>query len=330
MLNPLDVFPFSKKQAKLLKLNKQNLLSAKLHWVEGKSLFTNKPILIPAQLVFAPYIYLRSEPLIMWPISTGAAAGQTYEDALYKGICEVIERDSFMIAYLNKLPCIKIDVYNQNRKLKQMFHYLARYKIELHVIDITTDLKITSIAVILVDKAGQGPAVVVGLKAGFNVNDTIMGAIEEALMLRGWLRDKFIYLDPDYKRRKIIQSIDDRAHYWFTTKTIKHLNFWLKSNKLKTIRSNILQSSENYLYKALQLLKQKNIDVICFNLTDKKIKKYGYKIVKVIIPASQSLYLDERYAYLGKSRLYEAPVGMKAFKKPKQENQLNKIPHPFL
>ncbi|MEK7494978.1 MAG: YcaO-like family protein [Patescibacteria group bacterium] len=331
ILNPLDVFSFSKKQMKGLKLNKKNLLSTKLHWVKGSSLLTNKHILIPAQLVFTPYVYQNSEPLIMWPLSTGAAAGQTLEDALLNGICEVVERDAFMIAYLNKLPCAKIDLNHlKNKKLQQILDNLSRYNIEVHIIDITTDLKILAVAAILIDRTGQGPAVTVGLKAGLDVYDVIVGAIEEAIMLRTWIRDKFIYQDPEYKRKKVIQTIYDRAHYWFGVESIDHLDFWLKSKKLKIIEPKTLSSSQECLDKILKLLKQKNINVIYFNLTDKTIEKYKYKIVKVIIPALQPLYLDDFYPYFGKLRLYETPVNMKIFNRPKKENQLNKIPHPFL
>ncbi len=331
VLNPLDVFPFSEKQIKVLKLDKQNLLFTKLHWVKGINLLNNEPVLIPGQLIFVPYIYQETEPLIISPISTGAAAGQTYEDALYRGICEVVERDSFMITYLNKLPCSKINLHAiKNGNLKQILDQLIRYKIEVYLIDITTDLKIASVAAVLVDRTELGPAISVGLKAGFDIVDTIIGSIEEAVMLRSWLRDKFVYLDPKYQREKIIRNIDDRAHYWFTVKMINRLNFWLESNKLKTIKSEFLHSSKDHLNKALKLLNHKNIDVIYFDLTDKKIEKYGYKIVKVIIPDLQPLYLDEKYACFRKLRLYQAPVNMKIFKRPKKENQLNKIPHPFL
>lgn len=330
ILNPADLIPFSNNQLRLHKINKQKLQSSKLHWVEGKSIMNNKSILIPAQLVFAPYIYQEDEPLIIWPISTGAASGKSLKTAIYKGICEIVERDAYMISYLNKLSLPQINTNKiKNIRIQGMLESLKRYKIEPNLIDITTDIKIPSIAAILVDTTEQGPAISVGLKTGFDTVDTIIGAVEEALMVRSWIRDKFIYLEPKYKRNKIIKTVEDRAHLWFNKNVLKNLDFWLK-NKQNKINLKISKNTENNFSKTIKIFKEKNIDVIYVNLTTKEVEGYGFKIVKVIIPQLQPLYLDEQYKYFGKDRLFQAPIDMGFLQKPKSENELNKIPHPFL
>ena len=170
----------------------------------------------------------------MWPISTGAASGKSLESAIYKGICEIVERDAYMIGYLNELPLPQIDFKKiKNIKLQKMVSSLERYQIDLYLINITTDLKIPSIAAILVDRSGQGPVISLGLKTGFDNIDTIIGAVEEALMIRSWVRDKFVYLEPKYKRNKIIKTVEDRAHLWFNKNALKYLDFWLKTKKNK-------------------------------------------------------------------------------------------------
>ncbi|MBI2051620.1 YcaO-like family protein [Candidatus Roizmanbacteria bacterium] len=331
ILNPVDFIPFSPNQIVSHNISVNELESSKIHWVLGRSLITNNDILIPAQLVFVPYIYQEIEPLIMWPISTGAAAGKSLEDALYRGICEVIERDSFMIHYLNNIHTPQIDISSiTNKKTKEILESLHRYRIDLFLVNLTTDIKIPSIGAILIDKTGLGPAVCVGLKAGFDVHDVVIGAIEEALMVRTWIRDEFIYLKPYFKRQKIIETIIDRAHLWFPLKAINYLDFWLCNTNTTSIKKMPTIKKGSFLQRAVSLLKEKNIDIFYVNLTDKTLKKSGLTIVKVIIPELQPLYLNETYKYFGNKRLYQTPVRMGLIQKPQKESELNKIPHPFL
>lgn len=331
VLDPTYLIPFSRNQIRVHNINVSKLKSEKIHWVLGKSLTTNHDVLIPAQIVFVPYFYQKSEPLIMWPISTGAASGKSLNDALYRGICEIVERDSFMIHYLNKIHTPKIDIDTiKSDEIKKILEILKRYKIELFLINLTTDVGIPSIGAVLLDKTGLGPAVCVGLKAGLDINNVIIGAIEEAVMLRSWIRDQFIYLKPDFKREKIIQSISERAHFWFPMKAINYLNFWLNNKNKISIKKITTKINGPLLQKVMSVLKEKNIEIYYVDLTDRLLKKSGFIIVKVIIPDLQPLYLSEKYKYFGKKRLYQAPVNMGLLQKPKKEIELNRIPHPFL
>lgn len=322
-LDPKDLILFSNKKNYVINLDRK-----KIRWVEGQSLISNKKILVPAQLIYVPYLYHNSEPILRFPISTGAAAGMTLTDALYRGICEVVERDAFMIAYLNKLPFSQVDVLRIKDKLiSNITDSFKRYKLELVILDLTTDLQIPVFAAIILDKTGIGPAVAVGLKAGFNIKDAIIGAIEESLMVRYWTKD---YVNSNSIENKTIRTIEDRAHFWSRLSSIRYLDFWLNNKTFKKINLKDFKYLDNNLENIVKLLSQKNIETIYIDITDKTVKKYGFMVVKVIIPQLQPLYLDERYPYLGGKRLYNVPVKIGFLQKPKIESQLNRIPHPFL
>lgn len=324
-LNPKDILQTLDKR-----IHQANIPSAKLHWIEGISLISNKKVLVPAQLSYAPYVHDRLEPALQMSTSTGAASGTSLDDAIYRGICEVVERDSFMIHYLNKISSPRIDLSSiKDKAISNIVVTLKRYKLDLTILDLTTDLQIPVFTAVLLDRTGLGPAVSVGLKAGFDLKHNIIGAIEESLMTRSWIRDEFIYLDPKHKRKKVISTIEDRAHFWLSTSTIKYLDFWIHNN-VKKIRVKNLAYSGNKLKKAVRLLKERKIEAICVDIADKKIKKYGFVVVKIIIPQLQPLYLDEGHRYLEGKRLYSTPVNMGFLTKSRTKDQLNKIPHPFL
>lgn len=313
------------------RIRPQNALLTKLHWVEGKSLLSNKNILVPAQLIYVPYVYEHNEVLLQRSISTGAAAGSSIEEALYRGICEIVERDAFMISYLNMIPSPQIDLSSmRDKEFNSIIKTFKRYKLDLVVLDLTTDLEIPVFAAITLDRTGLGPAVSVGLKAGFNLRETIIGAIEESLMVRFGTRDEFAFKSQNYKEKNIISDIEDRANFWFPPSSIGYLNFWLKSKKFKKINIKYFDRKKNILTRIINMLKEKKMEPLYVDITDKNTRKYGFTVLKVIIPQLHPLYLDERYPYLGGNRLFDTPVKMGVLKKARLRNHLNKIPHPFL
>lgn len=332
-LDPLKITSFSKKQLQKSPFRRFRYdKTSRFKWIKGFSLMRKKEILLPAQLVYFNYRRMIEEPIISLPLSTGAAAGLSLNDALYRGICEITERDAFLISYLNKLPSPQINLSSlKDQRINEILDIFQRYKLELIVIDLTMDLQIPVFTALTLDRTGQGPAISIGLKAGFNIRESIIGAIEESLMGRSWIRDKFIYTEPNHKGDKTIRTIEDRAHFWFPLEALDCLDFWIKSSNKRVNMKFLRRHAEGVqLEKIIALLKNKQVDIIYVDITDSEMKEYGISVVKVLIPELQPLYLDERYPYWGGRRLYEVPVSMGFLKTPTKETELNKIPHPFL
>lgn len=329
-LNPVNLSPFSKKQLKQRSFKQFRIgFSSKFSWSEAFSITENKKILIPSQLISFNYDRIKGELLILPPISTGTASGLILKEALYRAICEIVERDAFMIAYLNKLPAKQVDLKSlKDKHINKILEILERYRLELVILDLTTDISIPVFGSIIIDKSGLGPAVSVGLKSGLEIKDCIIGSIEESLMTRSWIRDKFVYLSPKYKNNKIIRTIEQRAYFWFSTKMIKKLNFWLKAQRSrKMMPKNVAKEP---LKEILNILKTNNMNVIYMDITPKALKRAGIVVVRVIIPEMQALYLDESLKFINNKRLYDVPIKLGFINKRNNENSLNKVPHPFL
>lgn len=332
-LNPLSVVNFSTNQLKNENLKAFCLCDeAKLSWIKGHSLTANKSIFIPAQLVYVPY-HNHAEPIIRLPITTGAAAGSSIEDAVKRGICEIVERDSFMIFYLNKLMPLRLDLSETSDKsLTKFQESFERYNLDLYVFDISTDLPFVSIMAIIIDNTGIGPAVSVGLKCSLFAKDAIIGAIEEAQQIRSGIRDNM------YNQVKpiVFDSVLDlkqRGLYWSKLDSIKDVDFFLNSRKIIPVdkfikrKSNIININFDDLVKSL---KAKNLEVMFVDVTRPEIRKQGFFVVKVIIPGLQPLYLYEDFKYLGGERLYQVPKILGYRNTPRNESELNNKPHPFL
>ena len=81
-----------------------------LHWVEGHSLHDDRPVLVPASLVsLLPLDAFCSQT------SNGLAAGRTWHEAALRALCEVIERDAFLFAWLTMRPAPLLDLIGCGR-----------------------------------------------------------------------------------------------------------------------------------------------------------------------------------------------------------------------
>ena len=329
--NPQEVASFSNRQRKenpSLKLDKNSVF----RWTEGKSLLNGEKVLIPSQLIYLSYPRLKEEPIIYPSISTGAAGGGRLSAAIIRGIYEIVERDSYMIHYLNKIPSPRVDLKNiNNSKIQKLLKIAKRYKLEIVSVDITTDLQIPAYASIVIDRTEIGKAISVGLKANLDKIQAIIGSINEAFHTRPWMRREYEKREGKIGRIKLdeISSFIDRGLLWYPKAAIKKLDFWLRNPKtLKVGGSQSELTSGEQLRYLIYLLKKHTCDAYFVDIAVPPLKKFGYFVAKVIMPQLHPVYLNEKYCCLGGKRLYEIPkkLGFEV----KEESELNQYPHPFL
>ncbi|MDO8523020.1 MAG: YcaO-like family protein [bacterium] len=322
-INPNSFVSFSDSQ---LKEEKFELCrfgeDSRFGWVKGESLINGKNILVPAQLVYLSYTRNhREEPMIRRAISTGGAAHRSMEEALYRGVCEVIERDSWMIFWLNKLSPPVIDLENapigKIRKLSKLF---KRYNLELYVLDFKTDIGIPTFCTLIIDRTGIGPAVVVANKTDLDSERALLGSVAEAL--KSWWGRK--------RRMRQATGLQERGFLWSTPDMIPRADFLTKGPKVEFQISASPKESKKKLGVALEYFKKNNMEVAAVDITIPEAKWHGFYSTMVLIPGLQPMYLNEDFPYLGGNRLYQVPVKLGYFQKPKLEAELNQITHPHV
>lgn len=333
-LDPQTVVCFSEKQRrnpsfKLFNSDENTVFA----WKKGVDLISGKSIFIPAQLIYLSYKLIAQERIIYPPISTGAAGGSSIASALVRAIYEIIERDAFLIYYLNKLPGkrIALDLLN-NEKIKSFVETIENYNLKVYTIDIASDLKIPTFLSIVIDGTGIGPAVCVGLKTHLDPITAILGSIQEALHPRRWIRGR-TEENPELLeevRGNNINNIEDRALLWYPKRNINKLSFWLNQEAKKVQIEEKKLSFKEQLKAIVEILKKNNMDTYFVDVTAPSVKKIGYHVVKTIIPQLHPFYLIEKYPFFGGKRLYEVPYKLGFIKRKTKEEELNKFPHPFI
>lgn len=328
-VNPLEMPRFSQRQLNNDVYQGMKIDSnSQIKWTVFRNLSGVK-YLFPCQLTYLGYAPSKNESSLYPSISTGVAGGNTIETAITNGIYESLERDSFMIHYLNQIPGKILNLKSSlNKEIAYLRKKAIQYKLELTCIDFSTDIPVPTIAAIVIDRSRQGRAVSIGLKTDINIEKATIGAITEAFHTRTWVRRAYGTGKRINSKEKLVgnSSLINRGLLWYDIDKIKYLDFWLKSKSIvnypKEITTNI------NLKNLAKLINKQGYHIYWKDLTLKEFEKTDFHIVKVVIPELQQLYLNEKFPLLGGKRLKSVPahLGFEA----KRESQLNHFPHPFL
>ncbi len=332
-LDPMIFARFSETQLKSGLFQKYNITGQSiLNWTRCLSLKDGSEAMAPCQFIHLSYKSSPDEQALYPSISTGVAGGSCLSAALVRGIYEVVERDAFMIYYLNQIQAPKIELNTlKNDKVNKILSIAKRYKLKIISVDLTTDLDIPVVCSIILDYSGIGKAVSVGLKCDLDPIEAIVGSISEAFHSRGWLRSTY-EKNPRKVQPEELQedsSLINRGLLWYPLEAMNNLDFWIHSkNKSVLRRRNIEKTFPARLKRLLHVFTVLGYDIYWKDLTIPEFRELGYHVVKAIIPQLQPLYLNEKYCLLGGKRLYDVPKRL-GFKQ-KIEAELNTYPHPFL
>lgn len=290
-VDPKLFIHYSNIQMKSHKQLYERLENTEFLWSPAINYVNKKRIFVPAQLLYLSKMFRNEARIIPEQISTGAAFSNNTKGAFESGFLEVVERDAFMISYLNKRKLTR--VANFPDSINSIINYLKRYYIDIFVFDVTTDLNIPSFMTIAVDRRGFGPAVCVGMKSGFDLEKVISGSILEAVQARRQARftkemegEKF-----KFPKEHKIESKLDRYFYWYPTKMIKYLDFWLKNSQV--INFSKIPSYTYSVNEGVSELRNRGYHIFYADMSLNEIKKLGFVVGKVIIPELQPLYLSE-------------------------------------
>jgi len=311
--------------------NKNNIRGRKIGWVEGRDLYFNNKIYIPAQLVYLNYRILDE---IKFPnvISTGAAGHFYHEIALLNGIYEIIERDAFMTVWLNKISPPVIDLQKiSDLTILSLIKTFHRYNLQPYIINLTNDLSIPVFLTILIDKTGIGPSITLGLKSSLNIKEAIIHSIEEAFQIRPWIRREIMKkksLLSKINREKIINNEINRAVLWYPISMINKVEFLFNQKKTVIKIKPFSLNKKQELAKVKELMKNKKFHIYYVNVTPSNFRKINYLVYKVIIPGLQPLYLNESCKIIVMDRLKSVASYFGYYKNNKII--INPLPHPFL
>lgn len=293
---------------------------------------TGEKVLAPAQLIFWNYVPIEGESFLGEGNTNGAGGMFTKEGALLSGLYELIQRDAFLIFWLNKLAPPRIDPDTvPNEQFQDLLAQSRRYGFNVHVLDTTLDTGIPSSAVVLEDPTGKSSRFCVGGGCELDAGKAIAKSLEEAWGVHYWTG-----MLPPYSLAKDYQPFakgigqDERLALWANPEMADAFAFFLAGNERpfsELLRMPEFSSNKEELRWAVERVERlgKGYEVYYYLASHQLLSHYSYYSAQVVVLPFIPLYLFERNAPLGAQRLREIPgkFGYRAAR------ELNPFPHPF-
>lgn len=323
---------FSRRQLKQ-DIFKQNRFSENTHmdWVQARELENNNHVLVPAHLAYMFYNHAHPhEPMIWQASSNGAAAGTTHEMATYNAICELIERDAFMITWLNKISPPRLDIATVPiPRVRDAAKQIAACGLEFYILDITTDIQVPVFLGVTVDTKNHTEFHISGV-AGFDIDTALVKLTYEVIKFLHHT-DRQSNNNDLLRKPEQIHTIIDRSRYWKNPETVKKGLFLIQgpTTSYDDLPKNPPQKLSTYIENIRQIFKEKQYPCYLVNVTSDIARDAGVVVVRAIVPNLMQIYFNETQKPLGVRRLYTVPK-LLGYECKTNEKELNTVPHPFL
>ncbi len=311
---------------------------SELAWARGMELLSGTRALIPAQYALWNYRLLPGEPVLVNMTSNGAGAFFSYHEAVLSGLYEAVERDAFVMYWLNTIapPVLDTASFPQGSVAHEILAQCTRYGIEVYFLDTTGDIAIPTCACVLVDRRGNGSRVAVGAAGGFDTEKNLWASYSEALSIANAAAGFSEYqLPPGYEPFSpcVFIGKPERWGYWKNADSAQRIAGFISGATIDAMQSAFYSTARTFVSvaeeydHALELFRAKGegYEVYCYRASRPVLTRLGYVAVKITVPKLFPLYLEERLATLDSPRLREF-----ASRHGQGEAQPNPIPHPFI
>lgn len=313
--------------------------SRKIDWVWGYSFLQDKPILVPELLA---YYSSGCGHGFVYETSNGCALGGSLEEAVFYGILEVVERDSFLMTWYAQLPLVPIDPYSSgDLELTLMVERLRDVtQYDVHLFDSTMEHGIPSVWVLAKNRTENGVNMICAAGAHPDPVRAAKGAIHEIAGMLLAFNEKLEENREQYERMLhdpfLVRQMDDHSMLYSLKEAEERLNFLLQNERpLRTFEEAFKTKPKHAdltdeLNVFLKVFRELNLEVIVVDQTTQETLRNGLHCVKVLIPGMLPMTFGQHLVRLrGLERVLRIPAELGYVKERLTHEQLNPYPHPF-
>jgi ribosomal protein S12 methylthiotransferase accessory factor len=303
-------------------------------WIRAVELPNRTEAFAPSSLIHLYFDVAGPNGFFCPPTSNGLAAGPSLNAAILGGLYELIERDAFLVCWMNRLPARRVDDSSLGGVAASITAHYARFGVEAHVFDITTDIPVTAMMALAVDRSGDGPAVVVGLGCHLKPAVALTKALMEVCQVRPSQSLKFAKDHPaeSIKRYQDVKTLEDHASFAGISAHLHEFDFLLSQGHSWALADVPDRSSGDTsidLETVIHALRAAGCRVGYVDLTTPDVAPYDVRVVRAIATGLQPIHFGFGEERLGGRRLFETPARMGHGPERRREDDLNPCPHPL-
>ena len=174
-------------------------------WVAGRSLPSGEPAWLPAELVFLAGPALEGERPIGYATSSGMACGETRDATLVRGLCELLERDAFMMVWSNRLSLPLLDWSSDSRIGELDRRFFAPTGLTYAAVDLSCFHRVPSVLGVVRARGRCAGALGVGAGTGPTIERAWWKALAEAFAARA-AGAKLALLESEGDRHRLLRG----------------------------------------------------------------------------------------------------------------------------
>jgi ribosomal protein S12 methylthiotransferase accessory factor len=309
--------------------------STLIRWAPAVDLASGETWHVPAAMVYMPFFHNleQGESPVTQSISTGLACHCSQEEASISAICEVLERDAFLITWQAKMARPQIDLNSLSRANRDLVFRFERTGNPITLFNLQMDHGVPAILAVARCLAEDGPALCFASSADMDPEDAVRKSLEELAHTRRLAQSL----------KSTMPSIDTEAGFEAVSHQDAHLRFYcdhvnshladfLLASKERVAFSDIPNPSSGNPKKDLEVLVKKicslNHRVLIADLTTSDIGGLGLWVVRAVIPGFHHLFMGHALRCLGGTRLWEVPQKL-GYPGVTRDGGDNPAPHPY-
>lgn len=305
-----------------------------VRWVRASRLGGDDQVWVPASQVYLHYRRVRGEAAIGPSISTGLAAGPSFAEAAWGGLCEVIERDSLALSWLYRLPPRPVAAETVAASAAVSHHLQGATSWRVRFYDLAVDLPVPTVAAVLEHRGAHGVIMSFGSACRPAPVQAVEKAFLEAAQGLTYVR-RLLRQHEDWQVAADFGNVDD-----FNL----HAILYSKYPQLRARAGYLVHPTEPVLCSRppspaavapdapapAQLadlaaaVRAAGYEVYVVDLTTDDVRQLGTTVVRVLVPGLQHLSGVHRHRYLGSRRLAEVAARLGITSAPD-----NPFPHPL-
>lgn len=303
-------------------------------WMRGVELPSGLEVAVPASLVYLVHPVPRQEDYFAPSSSNGLAAGSTLAGAILGGICELMERDALLIAWMNHLPAIELELNSAGSLASSVQKHYARFSVEVRAFLMASDLPAAVVLALSCDPDPRKPAQIVGMGCHPDPAIALTKALFEMCQGRPSEGKRFVDKPPRGRLNHYwdVKTLDD--HSAFASLPEQHREFaflWEQSRKAHI--SDLPNPSRgdaaldlDYCVGKLAAMGER---VAYVNLTMPDVAGHGIHVVRTLVSGLQPIHFGYGEERLGGRRLFELPQELGFADRVRTVADLNMCPHPL-
>jgi ribosomal protein S12 methylthiotransferase accessory factor len=305
-----------------------------LTWSPARELPHGREAFVPTQSAYLNFTAQREEDFLTSINSNGLAAGPDLEFAILNGLYELVERDGFLINWMNKLPAPEVDFTGANDLAQSIKSHYARHGAEIRVFNVSTDIPAYVMMAMALDKTGEGPAVLVGLGCHLDPQVALNKSLFEICQVRPGETAR--YRDAPQQQRlrsyEDVRTLEDHSAFLTAPERIGECSFLLDNGRSQAVGELPDRSQGSVaadLRTCVDALVAAGCRVLYVDLTTPDVAEYGFRVVRAFATGLQPIHFGYGEERLGGRRLYEVPRALGHAEGARGEGDLNPCPHPL-